>query len=660
MREWSDGIVTRGGLRPVWLDGHSTERGITDTLDELSSNTVLVIDDAHQIASAALNQFIGDIRASTKPITQLVVAGRLDPGLPLARHRSTGMVVDLNESLLRIDVRDIEQFAVSRNIELTAPETRQIANLTEGWALAVSNLLDEIGKRTSHSGLSIDDAADRASDVLVALAMNTLPEPIAGFLTESSMLATLTAESYEFVTGSTDLWSSIVEAQRAGIFVSPLDRNNTSFRIHGMLRRGLYRRLKANVRTATLVELELRASQWAFDSADHRAAIQHALAAGRPEAAADFLAHDWGVNGSTLMPDGMQLFDGFDLSEYVPFVLTRGFLLADLGDADGTHDVLTHLRQMRWDGPLPHGHATLESALLDLAGCAPNPDAQSPVGEMQRVINRDEVGADGPRELLQRFMLAFTLYCDGDVSKADHAANEIMRGHLAVGRDSVADQTATVLGANLLALISNDRGDTITAQRHIQQALHLLDLYGFDDLHFRAAQVHDLAVAVISPDSEEKAQALRRLVVEAPNTGPKFHALIELCRLLDRAGDTDGALAVLDEAQTLATNASPEPLYAERLRRLRLAVDASVTPEPIVAAVTPGERAVLRLLPTERTQTDISELLGLSVNTVKSHLRSIYQKFGVSSRVEAVDYAIQLGLLCTVVPWNPPKSARPD
>nr|NLD40610.1 response regulator transcription factor [Actinomycetales bacterium] len=41
----------------------------------------------------------------------------------------------------------------------------------------------------------------------------------------------------------------------------------------------------------------------------------------------------------------------------------------------------------------------------------------------------------------------------------------------------------------------------------------------------------------------------------------------------------------------------------------------------------------------------IAKRLGVSVNTVKSQLRSSYRKLGVSSREEAVTAAIGLGLL---------------
>jgi LuxR family transcriptional regulator, maltose regulon positive regulatory protein len=57
------------------------------------------------------------------------------------------------------------------------------------------------------------------------------------------------------------------------------------------------------------------------------------------------------------------------------------------------------------------------------------------------------------------------------------------------------------------------------------------------------------------------------------------------------------------------------------------------------------ERAVLRLMPTILANSEIAGELFVSVNTVKTHARSIYRKLDVGSRREAVARACDLGLL---------------
>jgi LuxR family maltose regulon positive regulatory protein len=60
--------------------------------------------------------------------------------------------------------------------------------------------------------------------------------------------------------------------------------------------------------------------------------------------------------------------------------------------------------------------------------------------------------------------------------------------------------------------------------------------------------------------------------------------------------------------------------------------------------LTPAELRVLKLLPTS-TYLQMAEVLYVSRNTVKTHLRSIYQKLGVESRPLAIERAVELRLL---------------
>jgi len=89
--------------------------------------------------------------------------------------------------------------------------------------------------------------------------------------------------------------------------------------------------------------------------------------------------------------------------------------------------------------------------------------------------------------------------------------------------------------------------------------------------------------------------------------------------------------------------------FTERMADAALEVHAAQQPvfqaghvlaEPLTAA----EQRILGLLPTS-TYLEIAATLYISRNTVKTHLRSIYQKLGVGSRAEAIERAIDLHLL---------------
>ena len=77
-------------------------------------------------------------------------------------------------------------------------------------------------------------------------------------------------------------------------------------------------------------------------------------------------------------------------------------------------------------------------------------------------------------------------------------------------------------------------------------------------------------------------------------------------------------------------------------RRLRLTPRKHENGGPSPEALTDAELAVLRLLRSELSQREIGAELYISLNTVKSHARSIYRKLGVATREEAVERAREL------------------
>ena len=89
--------------------------------------------------------------------------------------------------------------------------------------------------------------------------------------------------------------------------------------------------------------------------------------------------------------------------------------------------------------------------------------------------------------------------------------------------------------------------------------------------------------------------------------------------------------------------------YIDQLARAGLEAraaqpDASRSRSLLAEPLTPAELRVLKLLPTS-TYLQMAEVLYVSRNTVKTHLRSIYQKLGVESRTQAIQRAVELRLL---------------
>jgi len=78
---------------------------------------------------------------------------------------------------------------------------------------------------------------------------------------------------------------------------------------------------------------------------------------------------------------------------------------------------------------------------------------------------------------------------------------------------------------------------------------------------------------------------------------------------------------------------------------MQLAEAATHAEELARSAGAERELAILRYLPTIMSNREIARQLYVSVNTVKTHLKQIYRKLGVSNRTEAARYAFEQGLI---------------
>jgi DNA-binding CsgD family transcriptional regulator len=89
----------------------------------------------------------------------------------------------------------------------------------------------------------------------------------------------------------------------------------------------------------------------------------------------------------------------------------------------------------------------------------------------------------------------------------------------------------------------------------------------------------------------------------------------------------------------------PRQLFAVREERHERVPTPPTHAASRSAGLTVRELDVLRLVATGHSDAQVAEQLYLSVRTVNAHLRAIYRKVGVRSRVAASRFAEENGLL---------------
>jgi LuxR family maltose regulon positive regulatory protein len=173
------------------------------------------------------------------------------------------------------------------------------------------------------------------------------------------------------------------------------------------------------------------------------------------------------------------------------------------------------------------------------------------------------------------------------------------------------------------------------------------------------------------PAMQDASDLLDRLLGEAERGG-RWRSVIELLGLRAlanaRAGDRAAALGALDRAITLAepdgylrvfvdegppmarllkesAKSSPARAYVRRVLASFGGPDRSAHRQASLEPLSERELDVLRLLATDLGGPEIARELFVSLNTMRTHTKSIYAKLGVSSRRAAVRRAVELELL---------------
>jgi DNA-binding NarL/FixJ family response regulator len=104
--------------------------------------------------------------------------------------------------------------------------------------------------------------------------------------------------------------------------------------------------------------------------------------------------------------------------------------------------------------------------------------------------------------------------------------------------------------------------------------------------------------------------------------------------------------ALLENLRIVAAGGTvlPPESTSRRLQALAAERNERWHARALVDSLSPRELEVLdRLVEGDRTE-DIAAALGISVQTVQTHVRNLLAKLGVGSRLEAVVKAIRLGL----------------
>jgi LuxR family maltose regulon positive regulatory protein len=287
-------------------------------------------------------------------------------------------------------------------------------------------------------------------------------------------------------------------------------------------------------------------------------------------------------------------------------------------------------------------------------------EAERALGRAERTVRTEVDPAAGMRLHAGRGMLEF-------VSGRHDAALSAFRAAERLARSLVTPHT---LGARLRSYLLQTlvrRGET----RRVEQALADMDGPERERGEIRIAEA-SLRLAQGNPKA---ATAVLAPVIDGSAPLPNAHLWEVHASLLqaiacDALGDAGAAGRALERALDRAEPErllfpfllDPAPDLLDRQRRPgtthagliaeilnvlagRKPDSQPASPQRLREPLSHAEARVLRYLPTKLSAPEIADELYLSVNTVKTHMRHLYDKLGAHRRHEAVEQARALGLL---------------
>lgn len=580
--------IGRGVLASLRSPQPPVEGLLTSLLNDLTAqpdDVVLVLDDYHLMTDPAIHRALAFLLDHLPPRLHLVIATRADPPLPLPHLRARGQLTELRAADLRFSVDEAAAFLDhTMGLPLSADDVAALEARTEGWIaglqLAALSLRGREPALLSAAITALSGTHRYILDYLADQVFDRQPDEVRRFLLHTSVLDRLTGALCDALVDETGEASASGAGQAmlerldaANLFLVPLDDTRTWYRYHHLFADFLRERLRWDD-PERLRALHRRACRWYERQGLPAEAVDHALAAADHAQAADLIEQ---AGTASLWQRG-ETATLLRWLERLPLDVARARprLCLDLAWVLLWRDQVDAAERQLQDA---------ERALdaLDLAASSTDsgPDASSRAlrGEIatlraELVRQRGELAAaiDLARRALEdlpaadRWLRGVTMGC--------LAAAYLWSGQAAAASQAFAETVA--LGQTedtiILALFASGRlvqaqalqGRLHQAATTYQQTLDLAGAYGLAAppvIGVAKVAMADVLRAWNALDAAE--DLVRQGTAQCVEAGVLAELALEGCltlaRILQARGDSEGALAALEQAERLGRHGHIAP-----------------------------------------------------------------------------------------------------
>ena len=630
--------------------------------------------DAYDLRSAEAAEELDLLLMYAGDALQVVLTTRADPVLPLHRYRLAGDLLEVRAADLAFTDPEAGSLLRAGGVDLDTDDLHALNGRLAGWAAGLSFALPTLAAHPAPRAL-VSRAVTYNGNInayLVEEVLDAQSPALRELILTTSVPDTLPPGLLEKLTGEPAAPTTL-RLMRANVFLEHTPEDESCLRYVPFFR-SLVQAQLAHEAPERLRGLHRTAADWYAAEGTWDRAVAHLVEAGeRPDFGDLFVDHL--LVGRLLCECRGDSLRRLVAAAPAPHraVANGRLLLAATALVDGDHEgCAAHLDAVRDAGELSEAAAVttavLEAALAGAAGDAGA--AEQLVARAQEALashyRPHDPGTEDVRAvlLLTRVRAALRL---GEVERADRLLETCL--------DSPTAGWSTAFRGTCLAhaaLLHAREGSTSRATAEADQALAAARA---DASTTPPAMAH-LARAYAALAVGDLVRAQAHLAESSTPAEPlwKVVRVIVTSGVERSGGGGEQAATRLDAAAAAAELAGPwatewvrqEGAGQERPGDLILPVDpgplaGQVRPGPwrigtdgrVVEQLTPREVEVLAAMSEWLTTEEIAEKLFVSVNTVRTHVRNILTKLGVSRRNAAIREALRLGLLTSGVALAP-------
>jgi LuxR family transcriptional regulator, maltose regulon positive regulatory protein len=619
---------------------------LINELAELAQPVVLVLDDYQFITEADCHESVAFFVEHLPENFHLILSSRSEPRLPLGRLRARGQMSEIRTEQLTFSE---EEAATLLNevmgLDIDRDDLRLLMNITEGWPAGIylASLSLQF-REDKHAFIESFGGSNRyVVDLLGEEVLARLPEGTREFLLRTSVLRSMTGPLCDEVANVEGSGKRLRELARSNLFVVPLDEQGEWYRYHHLFSDLLLYELKSD-RPELVPVLHSRASSWCEREGYIESAIRYAIAAADHERTGLLIARYWHnylfVGRTATVERWLDALPEDLVHTDAALILVKAWIAAMYGRREERARYLALAEDSYYEGGLPDGTASVESGVATIRAVFAYGSVRSIVEAAQRASALDPEQTS-PQAALVRLGQGQGLYSSGDLSGARRAYEG------AIVSSSASQPILRIVALSMLSVIDLDEGRLQQAESLAREACDLTDKHGLHSIPQSTlayialgrvlAERGNLAGAQVELG---KALSVRR---RFPALSPwaTLLGLLALARVHSARGERVEARVVLTEARAiLEPFADDAGIFTELLERQEHKVRVSNQPKgQLNKELTERELAVLRLLAGELATRQIADSLYVATSTVRTHVKSVYRKLGVSTRKEAVEEA---------------------